>query len=43
MLLLALSSCTCSLIINNTHGIAQDLVDEEQGASADLKGQLSGM
>jgi hypothetical protein len=34
------SGCTCSLIINNTHGAATDLVDQDQAASADVDAQI---
>jgi hypothetical protein len=41
--LFACTSCTFSVIINQTHGTANDLVDEEQGASADLDATIPAM
>jgi hypothetical protein len=38
--LMVTSSCTISFQNISTHGQANDLVDEEQGASADVKADL---
>lgn len=39
-LIVILASCTISFSNISTHGTATDLVDEEQGASADLKADI---
>ena len=39
--LLAFASCTYSVIMNHTSGVASDLVDENQSASPDIKTDLN--
>jgi hypothetical protein len=39
--LLLTSGCTYSVIVNHTEGIAEDLVDENQSASPDVKTDIN--